>query len=42
MTITNEDGVWEVVEGIGCMNRLLLKPSEKYKAEHPEEFSEQA
>jgi hypothetical protein len=37
----DEDGKWEVQEGDGCINRLLLEPSEAYKLKYPEEFTEE-
>lgn len=34
--VTDVDGVWEVTEGVGCINKCLAEPSEQYLAEHPE------
>jgi hypothetical protein len=33
--IIDEYGKWEVQEGDGCINRLLLEPSQKYLDENP-------
>jgi hypothetical protein len=41
MIVIDDNGKWEVQEGIGCINRLLLEPSQKYINEHLEEFSPQ-
>lgn len=34
--VINEYGKWEVQEGVGCINRLMLEPTEKYLEENPE------
>ena len=34
--VTDADGVWEVTNGVGCVNRRMITPSAKYLQEHPE------
>jgi hypothetical protein len=33
--ITDKDGVWEVTEGNGCINKCLIEPSVEYLTNNP-------
>ncbi len=35
MRITDECGVWEVTEGEGCINRIIVEPTEEYFKRYP-------
>jgi hypothetical protein len=35
---TDEYGVWEVTNGDGCISRVNIEPTQKYKDENPQLF----
>lgn len=41
MIVNDEYGKWEVVNGEGCINRLMLEPTEKYILEFTQEVVEE-
>jgi hypothetical protein len=34
--VIDEYGKWQVEEGVGCINRLMLAPTQKYLDENPQ------